>query len=225
MATQIKRLIQNGQEFVPITLAEAVVVNQGAYGSTDKITTLDNALRTILGNESSLNSTVETINQTLATKQDKLTFSNQFTVTEDNGTITVALAETFKLFEYVTSLPTENISSNKIYLLPYEGGTAGNILKEFVYVNGNWEEFGQIQVPEEIDLSGYITRTEYTSKINELEATIATHTSSLETINNNIITTSNVTTSTGATVSVNYDIPKTLYDAVTSNGEEDHITG
>lgn len=224
MATQIKRLIQNGQEFVPITLAEAVVVNQGIYGSTDKITTLDNVLRTILGNESSLNSTVETINQTLATKQDKLTFSNQFTVTETDGTITVALAETFKLFEYVTSLPTENISDNKIYLLPYEG-TTGNILKEFVYVNNNWEEFGQIQIPEEIDLSGYITRTEYTSKINELEATIATHTSSLETINNNIITTSNVTTSTGATVSVNYDIPTTLYDTVTSNGDEDHITG
>ena len=52
MSTSIKRLSQNGQEFVPITLQEAVVVNtkntimQNALG---EITTLDKVLRATYG--------------------------------------------------------------------------------------------------------------------------------------------------------------------------------
>jgi hypothetical protein len=49
--TQIKRLFQSGTEFVPITLAEAVVVNTSSIpGLTNLgITTLDKVLRNTLG--------------------------------------------------------------------------------------------------------------------------------------------------------------------------------
>ena len=61
MATQIKRLIQDGQEFVPITLAEAVVVN------LNEITTLDVVLRRLLGNDADLSGAIDAINTTLQT--------------------------------------------------------------------------------------------------------------------------------------------------------------
>lgn len=47
MSTQIKRLYQNDQEFVPITLAEAVVVDATNIPGlqTLRITTLDKVLK------------------------------------------------------------------------------------------------------------------------------------------------------------------------------------
>lgn len=47
MSTQIKRLYQNNQEFVPITLAEAVVVNSTNIPGLQSlgITTLDKVLK------------------------------------------------------------------------------------------------------------------------------------------------------------------------------------
>lgn len=240
MATQIKRLTQNGQEFVPITLAEAVVVN------LNKITTLDVVLREILGNDADLSGAIDTINTTLQTqsqdittikgavsdlessKQDKLTFnSSQFQIDENNN---VTLINDFKLFTLVSELPTTNIDKNTIYLVQYEGGIPSNYLKEYVYTeNDTWEEFGQIQIPEEIDLSGYITRNEYTLKIGSLEETITTNTenissiqSSLQTIQGSMITASDVTGSDGTIVKVDYEIPADLYD-VALGIETDHI--
>jgi hypothetical protein len=51
MSTLIKRLSQNGQEFVPITLQEAVVVNPANLPLLNgmNITTLDKVLYAILG--------------------------------------------------------------------------------------------------------------------------------------------------------------------------------
>jgi hypothetical protein len=67
--------------------------------------------------------------------------------------------------------------------MQYEGGISGNLLKEYVYTENNtWEEFGQIQIPEEVDLSGYITRDEYTTKIGSLEETITANTENISSI-------------------------------------------
>ena len=82
MSTQIKRLYQNNQEFVPITLAEAVVVNATNIPGLKflGITTLDKVLKTTLGvvgtntlNIDTINKTLTNINNTLQNKQDKLT--------------------------------------------------------------------------------------------------------------------------------------------------------
>jgi hypothetical protein len=69
MSTQIKRLYQNNQEFVPITLAEAVVVNTTDIPGLKSlgITTLDKVLKTTLGIVGTNTLSIETINKTLAT--------------------------------------------------------------------------------------------------------------------------------------------------------------
>lgn len=45
-------------------------------------------------------------------------------------------------FEIVDELPTENIQSNVIYLVPFESDNEDNLYGEFVYVNGKWEGLG-----------------------------------------------------------------------------------
>ena len=65
MSTSIKRLKQNGKEFVPITLAEAVVVN-GEYIWNQKVcTTLDNVLRVLYSKDANLELKLEEINNSI----------------------------------------------------------------------------------------------------------------------------------------------------------------
>ena len=59
------------------------------------------------------------------------------------------------LFEVVQSLPTENISDNKVYLVLDSNGSEGNTYVEYLYVNGQWEELGKFKV--NVDLSEYAT--------------------------------------------------------------------
>jgi hypothetical protein len=62
MSTTIKRLQQNGDYFVPITLAEAVVVNGEHIWGEKEITTLDAVLRILYGSNSDLNRALNSIN-------------------------------------------------------------------------------------------------------------------------------------------------------------------
>lgn len=61
-------------------------------------------------------------------------------------------------FLIVPTLPTEDIQEDTIYLVPIEGET-GNNYEEYMYVNGQWEKLGGIQV--EIDLTDYVKFTDY----------------------------------------------------------------
>lgn len=79
--TQIKRLFQSNTEFVPITLAEAVVVNTSNVPGLSSlgITTLDKVLRTTLGvigtnsgDIASLEKAVEEINTALEKSKTNL---------------------------------------------------------------------------------------------------------------------------------------------------------
>lgn len=229
MSTLIKRLSQNGTQFVPITLSEAVVVNtSNTLLSQLGITTLDKVLRTtfgLIGNSNSeintLKSLVETINSELLNKQDKLTAGSGIKI--ENGIISAELNTT--LYKIVTELPLNPSSEhlNQIYLLAAESGVGGNHFKEFICVQHNgyyvWEEIGTVQT--EVDLSGYITKDEFNTQMGLINSEIAN-------IKNNIanldtIQSIDVTTSTGATVIVNYDIPINLYDDAVSNDQQDYI--
>lgn len=55
-------------------------------------------------------------------------------------------------FTPVTGLPTENISTTTIYLLPIEGDT-NNTYEEYIYVNDTWEKIGTTSV----DLTNVVT--------------------------------------------------------------------
>ena len=87
----------------------------------------------------------------ISVKQDKLTAGNGISITDN----VISLDYEYDLFEVVQSLPTENISDNKVYLLLDSNGSEGNTYVEYLYVNGQWEELGKFKV--NIDLSEYAT--------------------------------------------------------------------
>ena len=207
MSTQIKRLYQNNQEFVPITLAEAVVVNTTDIPGLKSlgITTLDKVLKTTLGivgsnniNIDTINNTLVSINKALEAKQDKLTAGDGITISP-NGVISVTNTSTlgfqYKIVSILPSPPKKDYE-NIIYLIPNSNGTNGNIFTEYICINRDsvyiWEQIGSLTT--DVNLDNYVTKVEF----NTLKSTV--------------LTAQDVTTSSGIAVTVNYDIPSTLYD-------------
>ena len=207
MSTQIKRLYQNNQEFVPITLAEAVVVNTTNIPGLQSlgITTLDKVLRNTLGvvgsntlNIDTINRTLATINNTLQNKQDKLTAGDGITISS-NGVISITNTSTLGFqYKIVTALPSppKKDYENIIYLVPNPRGANGNIFTEYICINRDsayiWEQIGSLTT--DVNLDNYVTKTEF----NALKSIV--------------LTAQNVNTSSGVAVTVNYNIPNNLYD-------------
>ena len=207
MSTQIKRLYQNNQEFVPITLAEAVVVDATNIPGlqTLRITTLDKVLKNTLAvvgantlNIETINTTLTNINTTLQKKQDKLTAGDGITIDPD-GTISVTNTSTlgfqYKIVKMLPSPPKKDYE-NIIYLVPNTTGVNGNIFIEYICINKDsnyiWEQIGSLTT--DVNLDGYVTKKEFTD---------------LKSI---VLTAQDVTTSSGDPVTVEIDIPNYLYD-------------
>lgn len=65
-------------------------------------------------------------------------------------------------FQVVNVLPTENISTSTIYLVPSQNPASENVYDEYIYINGDWEHIGSTT----IDLSGKLDKvTEVTPNI------------------------------------------------------------
>ena len=207
MSTQIKRLYQNNQEFVPITLAEAVVVDATNIPGlqTLRITTLDKVLKNTLAvvgtntiNIETINTTLTNINTTLQNKQDKLTAGDGITIDPD-GTISVTNTSTlgfqYKIVAMLPSPPKKDYE-NIIYLVPNTQGVNGNIFIEYICINKDsnyiWEQIGSLTT--DVNLDGYVTKKEF----NDLKSIV--------------LTAQDVTTSSGTPVTVEIDIPNYLYD-------------
>ncbi len=237
--TEIKRLFQNNTEFVPITLAEAVVVNTSSIpGLTNLgITTLDKVLRSTLGlvgtnaqnietlggNILTLTGVVQEINTELQNKQDKLTAGVGISITKAEDKTIITVNHTLEIYKIVTTETWNQIKDtpsqeyeNVIYLVPQPQITSvdKNIFKEFLCIKRNdvyvWEEFGTIQT--EVDLSGYVT--------NETFNQLVTRVQSIEVQG---IFADNVYTSNGQQVVVQYSIPSNLYDSAVNTIDTDEI--
>ena len=238
--TQIKRLFQNNTEFVPITLSEAVVVNTSTIpGLTNfGITTLDKVLRDTLGligtnaqnietlgdNIITLTGVVHQINNELQNKQDKLTAGVGISITKnDQNQTVISVNHSLEIYKIVTTETWDTIKDNPsqsyenvIYLVPQPSATSvnQNIFKEFlcIFKDGiyQWEEFGTIQT--KVDLSGYVTQEEFTALKNRV--------SNIELTG---IFASDVLTSTGQQVAVQYTIPDNLYDFAVNDNQDDEI--
>lgn len=224
--TQIKRLSQSKTEFVPITLAEAVVVNTSNLPGLSSlgITTLDKVLKTTMGvvgtnaaDIAKLKTTVQEINTALEGKQDKLTAGVGITISPDG---VISTTNSIELYKIVTQLPTASKDClNSIYLVPATSGTTGNIFVEYICVYENtqakyiWEKIGEVQT--DADLSGYVTTETFNQTINTINGQLA-----------NAITAQDVTTSDGsAKVVVNYTIPRDLYDSMVETDSSDQVIG
>lgn len=224
--TQIRRLFQSKTEFVPITLAEAVVVNTSNIPGLSSlgITTLDKVLRTTMGvvgtnagDIAMLKNTVQQINTALEGKQDKLTAGVGITISPEG---VISTTNSIELYKIVTQLPTASKDClNSIYLVSAPSGTTGNIFIEYICVYENaqakyiWEKIGEVQT--DVDLSGYVTNETFNQTINIINGQLA-----------NTITAQDVTTSDGASkVVVNYTIPSDLYDSMVNTDSTDQVIG
>ena len=238
--TQIKRLFQNNTEFVPITLSEAVVVNTSTIpGLTNLgITTLDKVLRNTLGLIGANTQKIETlggdiltltgvvgqINNELKNKQDKLTAGVGISITKnDQNQTVISVNHSLEIYKIITTETWNTIKDNPsqsyenvIYLVPQPAITSSNqnIFKEFlcVFKDGvyQWEEFGTIQT--KVDLSGYVTQGEFTA--------LKDRVSNIELKG---IFASDVFTSTGQQVVIQYTIPSNLYDFAVNDNQTDEI--
>lgn len=63
----------------------------------------------------------------------------------------------------VQALPTQDISTHTIYLIPKTGET-NDVYDEYIYINSKWEMVGNTQ----IDLSDYALKSELPTKVSEL---------------------------------------------------------
>ena len=144
--TDIKKLQQNGKEFVPITLAEAVVVNvenlQG-YDTLGKTTsgktTLDKVLNALAAIDYSQQTAIININNTL--KSLKAGFS----------------------YQVVNELPTPNADCLGTIYLVRGSDINQNKYAEYICIFNNaeysWEMLGIIN--SEVDLTGYVTKDDF----------------------------------------------------------------
>lgn len=62
------------------------------------------------------------------------------------------------LFLIVRELPTTDIKTNKIYLVPNQDGQGNNVYIEYLYVENVWEKLGEFK--PEVDLSEYVKSNE-----------------------------------------------------------------
>lgn len=230
--TQIKRLYQDGKEFVPITLSEAVVVNTTNVPGLNGlgITTLDKVLRSTLATvksasdsvtsiQNTLDTTVQNINNKLSEKQDKLTAGYGISIQPDaDGNLVISANLSFEIYKVAESLPTASaVYANTIYLIPTSGVHGDqDHLEEYLCIDkGNgyeWERLGRIQPETSIDLSSYVTKEEFSTEINTIKGKLA-----------DSITAQDVTISSGQSVIVSYTIPNDLYDSLVATGDDDQI--
>ena len=139
--TDIKKLQQNGKEFVPITLAEAVVVNAENLQGYNilKTTTLDKVLKALAVVDNSQQDAITKINNTL--KSLKAGFS----------------------YQIVTELPTTpNVDCLGTIYLVKGSDINQNKYAEYICIFNNaeysWEMLGIIN--SEVDLTGYVTKND-----------------------------------------------------------------
>ena len=139
--TDIKKLQQNGKEFVPITLAEAVVVNAENLQGYNilKTTTLDKVLKALAVVDNSQQDAITKINNTL--KSLKAGFS----------------------YQIVNELPTPNVDCLGTIYLVKGSDINQNKYAEYICIFNNaeysWEMLGIIN--SEVDLTGYVTKNDF----------------------------------------------------------------
>lgn len=187
--TLIKRLKQGTQDFVPITLAEAVVVNTKHIFNeeVETVTTLDNVLKDIIGLINSFggdssgegssvdveeikNQIIGEINAKLDKKQDILTAGYGISITNNEGKLEIGVNLDTTIYKVVQKLPNaDEARTNIIYLVPSNASQGS--FNEYLYIKKeenvyDWEQLGTLS--STVDLTNYYTKTQ----VNEIKEEI-----------------------------------------------------
>lgn len=126
---------------------------------------------------SSINSTIGST--TLTTTSQTLTGA----ITEVNTLVSALTDEVnnITLFVFVSELPTEDIDSGVIYIVPKNevDEEENNVYEEWLFIpeTSEWELFGTLST--KVDLSGYYTKTEIDVLLTTLDTSIKTYTGSI----------------------------------------------
>lgn len=86
----------------------------------------------------------------VAAKIDKGSLATVNGTSLENG---VNISIDLTLFKVVTTLPTTDIDTTKIYLVKSAETTTGNLYTEYIYADGAWEKLGEYK--SDVDLSDY----------------------------------------------------------------------
>lgn len=115
--------------------------------------------------------------------------------------------------EVVQTLPTENIDTHTIYLVPKKVETNDNY-DEYIYINNSWEHIGSTSV----DLTNYYNKTEIDTKLEQKQDALVSA-ENIKTINNeSILGSGNIDISnypTGDTLPIGAIVPYGNYNAPT----------
>ena len=103
----------------------------------------------------SVKSDISKVVESMLTK-DTVGKANGVASLDSNGNVPIEQLSNIDtiLFLIVRELPTTDIKTNKIYLVPNQDGQGNNVYIEYLYVEGVWEKVGEFK--PEVSLSEYV---------------------------------------------------------------------
>lgn len=152
----------NGKDITDSTQSLQEVVadyGQRITSTEGSVATLNDSVAILTSNISDQSTKIDNINDRFASyvPTSAKGAANGVATLDGNGQVPVSQLGNVdtELFLVVTELPTENIKTNKVYLVPSGKTEQGNVYTEWVYVNNAWEKLGEYK--PEVDLSAYST--------------------------------------------------------------------
>lgn len=174
----------------------SVTVIQGDINNINTaITEIQGDITNIEGNVASNTEAINKINQELGFVDGEFTPQNTIIATANNMTEAIEILagriENVKvdIFRVVTTLPTQDIEEDVVYLVPATTTGEQNTYIEYTYVNNAWEKLGEVS--STVDLSDYYTKDEANSIFAQSSAVtnLSTSVSELETVVSGLSTT------------------------------------
>lgn len=107
----------------------------------------------------SVKSDISKVVESMLTK-DTVGKANGVASLDSNGSVPIEQLSNIDttLFLIVRELPTTDIKTNKIYLVPNQDGEGNNVYIEYLYVENVWEKLGEFK--PEVNLSEYVKSNE-----------------------------------------------------------------
>ena len=121
----------------------------------------------------SVKSDISKVVESMLTK-DTVGKANGVASLDSNGSVPIEQLSNIDttLFLIVRELPTTDIKTNKIYLIPNKDSQGNNIYVEYLYVENVWENLGEFKA--EVDLSEYVNKDELAATESTIQKQIAT---------------------------------------------------
>lgn len=127
--------------------------------------------------------------------------------------------------EFVTALPTTDISTGTVYLVLSEDGE-NDLYTEYIYVDGKWEVLGT----QKVDLSGYYDKGETDALFEELETVLGnlddlntTNSETLVDAINEVLDSADIEPVIGNLEDLNTTNSETIVDAINENAQRIEI--